>query len=106
MLREITAHVTGLTRTAVKSHLEWIYSKTRRCPLRVIGCALLIMVLAVLSIRTVHFESDIFRLFPSTQGPLRLFLDSLKWTGGAREAYFLLEGEKSLSRRPSHSPHG
>ena len=94
MLKEITALVTGFTRKAVNTHLEWICRTTRTWPLRVIGCSLLILVLAFLSIRTVHFESDIFRLFPSSDGPLKLFLDSLKWTGGAGEAYFLLEGDR------------
>jgi predicted RND superfamily exporter protein len=94
MLGKMTAGVTGFTRNAVNSHLEWICRTTRAWPLRVIGCALLILVLAFLSIRTVRFESDIFRLFPSSEGPLKLFLDSLKWTGGAAEAYFLLEGDR------------
>jgi predicted RND superfamily exporter protein len=94
MLAKMTARVTGFTRNAVTAHLEWICRTTRTWPLRVIGCALLILVLAFLSIRTVHFQSDIFRLFPSGEGPLKLFLDSLKWSGGAGEAYFLLEGDR------------
>jgi predicted RND superfamily exporter protein len=86
--------LTGLIRSAIGAHLEWIYRATTRRPLRVIACAFFILALAVLSAGTLRFENDIFRLFPSKGGPLGLFLDSLKWTGGAREAYFLLEGEK------------
>ena len=92
-LRKQFVQITRYTRSAVETHLEWIYRISRMRPLRTIGCALLILFLAVISIRTVHFESDIFRLFPSSTGPLRLFLESLKWTGSTREAYFLLEGE-------------
>ena len=94
MLVDATSRITGLARKAIKLHLEWICRITRSWPGRVIGCSLLVIVLAVLSIRTVHFESDIFKLFPSGEGPLKLFLDSLNWTGGAREAFFLLEGDK------------
>ncbi len=88
------ARLTGLIRSAIGAHLEWIYRVTSRRPLRVIVCAFFILVLAVISAATLRFENDIFRLFPSKGGPLGLFLDSLKWTGSAREAYFLLEGDK------------
>jgi predicted RND superfamily exporter protein len=84
----------GLTRAAVDAHLEWIYRVTARRPSRVIACAFIVLALAVLSAGTLRFESDIFKLFPSKGGALGLFLDSMKWTGGAREAYFLLEGDK------------
>src|SRR6266540_3643815 len=94
MLRTITGRVTGFTRNVIKAHLERIYRLTHTRPLLVVCCALLLLVLSLISIRSIHFESDIFKLFPTQQGPLRLFLESMEWSGGAREAYFLLEGDK------------
>jgi predicted RND superfamily exporter protein len=88
------SRLTALTRAAIGAHLEWIYRVATRRPMRVIIYAIIILGLAFLSAGTLRFESDIFKLFPSKGGPLSLFLDSLEWTGGAREAYFLLEGEK------------
>jgi len=94
MLRTITGQVTGFTRNVIKAHLAWIYRITHTRPLLVVCCALLLLVLSLISIRSIRFESDIFKLFPTQQGPLRLFLESMEWSGGAREAYFLLEGDK------------
>ena len=65
-------------------------SSTR--PLRVLLVSLLCLLLAGLSILHTRFESDVFKLFPSRHGALRLFLDTLEWSGNAQEAYFLLEG--------------
>jgi predicted RND superfamily exporter protein len=94
MPRKITSRVTGFARNAIKTHLEWICRITLTRPLPVVCCALLLLMLALLSIRGIRFESDIFKLFPAQQGPLRLFLESLEWSGGAKEAYFLLEGDR------------
>jgi hypothetical protein len=57
---------------------------------------LLLVTLASITIATTRFEADIFRLFPSRLPALRLLLDSLEWTGSAREAYFLLEGDPKI----------
>jgi uncharacterized protein len=94
MLRAITGKLAGFTRNAIKAHLEWIYRITHARPLLVVCCAMLMLVLSLFSISNIRFESDIFKLFPTQQGPLRLFLESMEWSGGAREAYFLLEGDK------------
>jgi hypothetical protein len=52
------------------------------------------LLLSVAVICTTRFDADIFQLFPTRQPALKLLLDSLKWTGSANEAYFLLEGER------------
>jgi hypothetical protein len=54
---------------------------------------LLLVLLSLASLFTIHFETDIFRLFPADRPAMGLLLDSLEWSGGANEAYFLLEGE-------------
>ncbi|HIJ81357.1 MAG TPA: MMPL family transporter, partial [Desulfuromonadales bacterium] len=59
--------------------------------LAIFSCALLLAAVAILTIR---FETDIFRLFPTSQPALKLLLESIEWTGGAKEAYFLLEGNR------------
>ncbi|GAB7027712.1 MMPL family transporter [Geotalea toluenoxydans] len=69
---------------------------TTTYPRRVVVMALLLLLSSIASIATTRFEADIFKLFPSQAGPLKLFLDSLEWTGGAKDVYFLLEGEPSL----------
>jgi predicted RND superfamily exporter protein len=96
MLKRVLAHFTGAVNAAIHGHLEWIFSVTVRRPGTVILTALLLLGLAVFSIATTRFESDIFKLFPARQGPLKLLLDSLEWTGSAKEVYFLLEGDKAL----------
>jgi len=53
------------------------------------------MLLSLVSISRIKFESDVFQLFPARSGPLKLFLDTLKWTGGANEAYFIIEGDQN-----------
>lgn len=62
----------------------------------VIVLSLTALSLAFLPIASTRFESDIFKLFPSRQGPLKLLLDSLEWTGSAKEVYFLLEGKPDI----------
>ncbi|WP_298438173.1 MMPL family transporter [Geobacter sp.] len=79
---------------AIRAHLEWIFRVTWRHPRATVAGTLLLLVLSLASVLTVRFESDIFRLFPTGNGPLRLFLDTLEWTGSAGEAYFILEGER------------
>src|SRR6266567_2078957 len=88
--------ITVATNAAIKAHLEWIFRVTTTRPRLVVSLSLLLCALALLSIATTRFESDIFKLFPARQGALRLLLDSLKWTGSAKEVYFLLEGEQQL----------
>ena len=80
-------------RAAVAAHLRWIFRITSTRPLRVLLFSLFLLILATISILHTRFESDVFKLFPSRHGALRLFLDTLSWTGNAQEAYFLLEGE-------------
>jgi len=74
-------------------HLGWIDQVTCRSPGLVIASLLLLVLLSLASLFTIHFETDIFRLFPADRPAMRLLLDSLEWSGGANEAYFLLEGE-------------
>ena len=74
-------------------HLDWIDQITRRSPRLVIASFLLLVLASLASLFTIHFETDIFRLFPADRPAMRLLLDSLEWSGGANQAYFLLEGE-------------
>ncbi|MSM40994.1 MAG: MMPL family transporter [Geobacter sp.] len=85
--------ITGATQRLIRSHLAWIFriTSTRPGPVMLVVGALIL--LSALSIATTRFEADIFKLFPTRQGPLRLLLDTLRWTGSANEAYFVLEGE-------------
>lgn len=77
----------------IAAHLSWIDRCTRNSPRMVLACILTLVVLSVISVVNIRFETDIFRLFPADRPALRLLLDSLEWSGGARDAYFLLEGE-------------
>jgi len=81
------------TGAAITAHLRWIFRTASTRPLGVLLASLLCLALAALSIAHTRFESDVFKLFPSGHGALRLFLDTLDWSGNAQEAYFLLEGE-------------
>jgi uncharacterized protein len=94
MLKEMRKKLTGGINAVVMRHLAWMHRLTGERPRLVLLAALLLLLLSAATLRTIRFESDIFRLFPTEQGALRLFLDSLEWTGGAQDAYFLLEGEK------------
>ena len=84
--------ITTVTQSAIENHLRWIYRITLKKPKIVILVSLLMLALSALSITRIHFESDIFKLFPN-KGPLALFLDSLEWTGSANNVFFLLEGD-------------
>lgn len=77
----------------IRKHLEWIYSmsSTRMTAFFIVCC--FVLLLSCFSIARITFEADIFKLFPQ-KGPLALFLDTMKWTGSAGNAYFLLEGDR------------
>ncbi len=77
----------------IAAHLAWIDRCTRNNPRLVLASTLAAVLLSVVSVVNIRFETDIFRLFPADRPALRLLLDSLEWSGGARDAYFLLEGE-------------
>lgn len=85
--------LTSATQKLINSHLSWIHRITLGRPKTVFAVSLLLLALSALSITRTHFESDIFKLFPN-KGPLALFLDSLEWTGSARNVFFLLEGNR------------
>ena len=87
------ARLISATAAAVAAHLRWICRITTTRPRAVLLLSLCCLLLATLSILNTRFESDLFKLFPSRHGALRLFLDTLDWSGNAQEAYFLLEGE-------------
>jgi uncharacterized protein len=78
----------------VRAHLTWLFRVTWERPRSTVALATLLFGLALFSVLTIRFESDIFKLFPARNGALRLFLETLQWTGNAGEAYFLLEGER------------
>jgi len=90
VVSRLAACLNGLTRR----HLEWIYRVTTRRTWTVLAASLLLLLLSVAGVATIRFDSDIFQLFPTRQPALRLLLDSLEWTGSAKEAFFLLEGER------------
>ncbi|HEY6874511.1 MAG TPA: MMPL family transporter [Geobacteraceae bacterium] len=94
MAKNPLAKLTGAVNAAIRAHLEWIFRVTTTRPALVAALTSLLCLLALLSIASTRFESDIFKLFPARQGALRLLLDSLEWTGSAKEVYFLLEGDK------------
>ena len=94
MPKNTPSGLTAATEAAVAAHLAWIYRVTLTRPLRVMVVSLVVLALSAFSILGTRFEMDIFKLFPSHQGALRLFLDTLNWSGSAKEAYFLLEGER------------
>jgi predicted RND superfamily exporter protein len=95
IIQKLTSKLNSLTRR----HLEWIFRVTTTRPFAVLSVFVLALLLSAAVIFNTRFESDIFQLFPARQPALKLLLDTLKWTGSANEAYFLLEGEKeSLPR--------
>ena len=83
-----------LLHRGIAAHLAWIWRVSTGHPLLVMVASLLLLIPAGLTVRTINFESDIFRLFPAEQGALRLLLDTLEWTGNGQEAYFVLEGDR------------
>ncbi|MDU0460760.1 MAG: RND transporter, partial [Geobacteraceae bacterium] len=96
MLRDLFSRSTSVINSLTQRHLQWIFRVTTNSPLKVIAVSLLLVTLSAIMIASTRFEADIFRLFPSRLPALRLLLDSLEWTGGAREAYFVLEGEPAV----------
>lgn len=80
----------------IAGHLRWISRVTLVHPRLKFLISCLLIILSVFSISRIRFETDIFRLFPAKRPALALLLDSLVWSGGAREAYFLLEGDAPL----------
>jgi uncharacterized protein len=97
------ARLTSALRSAIAAHLRWVCRVSSTKPLRVLLVSFLFLLLASLSLLNTRFESDVFKLFPSRQGPLRLLLDTLEWSGNAQEAYFLLEGETEPLLREGES---
>lgn len=87
--------LTTIVNRGIQRHLQWLFRITTRRPALVLFLAVFLLLPASLSILSTRFESDIFKLFPAEKGPLKLFLDSLEWTGGARQAFFLLEGNRA-----------
>jgi len=94
MAHHVFRGLTTLVHRGIQRHLDWLYRITTRRPLLVFFVAVFLLLPASLSILSTRFESDIFKLFPSGKGPLKLFLDTLEWTGGSRQAVFLLEGKR------------
>lgn len=90
------SRITQATQAAVTRHLAWIYRITTTRPGVAFALVAVLLVLSAFSLFNTRFESDVFKLFPARQGALRLFLDTLRWTGSANEAYFLVEGETNL----------
>lgn len=91
MLRSL--RLPALINRLVAAHLNWIDRITRRSPRTVLAVLALLVLLSLVSLLRLRFDTDIFRLFPADRPALGLLLDSLEWSGGTREAYFLLEGE-------------
>ncbi|HEX9023480.1 MAG TPA: MMPL family transporter [Geobacteraceae bacterium] len=79
----------------IRGHLTWLFRITWERPRTTVAISALFFALALFSLLSIRFESDIFRLFPAKSGAIRLLLDSLEWTGSASEAYFLLEGDRN-----------
>lgn len=90
MFSRLTHACNALTRR----HLELIFRLATSRPLPVLSLFGVMVVLAAVVISSIHFDTDIFRLFPTRQPALKLLLDSLEWTGSANDAYFLIEGDK------------
>jgi len=95
MFKLMTSRIATLSHALTRRHPEWIFRVTTRSPYKVIALSLLCIVFSSALVATTRFEADIFRLFPSRLPALKLLLDSLDWTGSAKEAYFLLEGDRS-----------
>lgn len=93
MFAKLADRLVSRSNTIVRRHLESIHAVTVTRPATILAACCLVFLLSCLSITRIHFESDIFKLFPQS-GPLALFLDTMKWTGSAGNAYFLLEGDK------------
>ncbi|GAM08855.1 putative membrane protein mmpL12 [Geobacter sp. OR-1] len=88
----LTSAVNGL----IHRHLAWLHRIATNRPGATLAVSLLLLLLSLASIATTRFESDVFQLFPARSGALKLLLDTLRWTGSANEAYFLIEGEPAI----------
>ena len=99
MIRKILSSLTLRFNSLTRRHLEWIYRITTTRPLAVLSAFSVALLLSVAVICTTRFDADIFQLFPTRQPALKLLLDSLKWSGSANEAYFLLEGDREALPR-------
>lgn len=93
MLKQLSDKIVSASNSLIRKHLQWIYDITTTKPMLVFIACCLVFLLSCLSITRIHFEADIFKLFPH-KGPLSLFMDTIEWTGSAGNAYFLLEGDK------------
>jgi predicted RND superfamily exporter protein len=91
---KIIPKLTSCFNSLTRRHLEWIFRITSTRPRAVLSFFVLALLLSAAMIFNTRFESDIFQLFPARQPALKLLLDTLKWSGSANEAYFLLEGER------------
>ena len=92
MLKNLISRIITFSHDLTRRHLEWIFRVTSNSPYKVIAVSMLFVSLFSMLVATTRFEADIFKLFPSRLPALKLLLDSLDWTGSAKEAYFLLEG--------------
>ena len=81
---------------ATQKHLEWIFRVTTTKPRLVLCVFFLAVLFSGVSIATIRFDTDIFRLFPTHQPALKLLLDSMHWSGSGGDAYFLLEGDSRV----------
>lgn len=93
MIKKLSSRIVATSNTLIRRHLQWVYSVTTTKPMAAFVACCLVFVLSCFSISRIHFEADIFKLFPQ-KGPLALFMDTIEWTGSAGNAYFLLEGDK------------
>lgn len=93
MIKKISNKIVSTSNSLIRKHLQWVYLVTTTKPAAVFVACCLVFVLSCFSIARIHFEADIFKLFPQ-KGPLALFMDTIEWTGSAGNAYFLLEGDK------------
>ncbi|MBT0663337.1 MMPL family transporter [Geobacter pelophilus] len=88
--------VTSAFNSLIRCHLVWLHRIATRRPGATLAVSLLLFLLSLVSIATTRFEADVFQLFPARSGALQLLLDTLRWTGSANEAYFLIEGEPAI----------
>ncbi len=93
MKNHLTNRIVSITNTLIRKHLQWIYVVTTTKPVTVLVACFLVFLLSCFSVSRIQFEADIFKLFPQ-KGPMALLTDTIKWTGSAGNAYFLLEGDK------------
>ncbi len=87
--------ITATANRLIQRHLTWLHRVATTRPGTTLAVSLLLLLLSLASIATTRFEADVFQLFPARSGALKLFLDTLRWSGSGNEAYFLIEGEPS-----------